>query len=72
MSDNHDHGDGDGDQPDTFDDRLADLARLIDTLVDERDEQRRLDHRRVVLRLLARLAADALARVAAQLDRLDA
>ena len=70
MTDVHD--DGQGDAPDTFDDRLADLARLIDTLADEADDRRRLAHRAVIVRLLTRLAADALSRIAAELDRVDA
>lgn len=60
-----------GDGPDTFDDRLADLARLIDTLADEIDGDRRLRHRAVIVRLLTLLASDAFARIAAQLDRLE-
>lgn len=69
MTDTHD--DGQGDAPDTFDDRLADLARLIDTLADEADANRRVVHRLVIVRLLAALGADALTRIAAQLERLD-
>jgi len=68
-----DHVDNDdqGDAPDTFDVRLADVARLIDTLVDERNDRRRLEPRDAIVRLLTRLAADALARIASQLERVD-
>lgn len=72
MTDVHDHDDGDqGDGPDTFDDRLAGLRALVDALADERDEVRRALHRRIAVRLLTRLAAEALTRISEQLDRLD-
>jgi hypothetical protein len=58
-----------GDAPDTFDDRLTDVRRLIDALVDELDDERRQHHRAVIVRLLTLLAADALARIAVELDR---
>lgn len=62
---------GQGDAPDTFDDRLADIARLIDTLADEATDVRRAAHRAIVVRLLTALAADALRRIADQLERVD-
>jgi hypothetical protein len=67
-----DHPADQGDAPDTVDDRLADIARLIDTLADEVDPGHRLAHRAVIVLLLARLGRDVLARVGELLDRLDA
>ena len=63
--------DDQGDGPDTFDDRLADLARLIDTLPDELDPDRRLRRRTIIVRLAALLVADATSQIALLLDPLD-
>lgn len=71
MSDDHVDDADQGDAPDTIDDRLAAVARLVDTLRDELDAGRRARHRAVAVRLLARLLTDLLARVAAELDELD-
>lgn len=67
----HDDDDGQGDGPDTLDDRLAAVGRLVDTLRDETDPDRRVRHRAVCLVLLARVGADALARIAVLLERLE-
>jgi hypothetical protein len=67
-----DHDDDQGDAPDTFDDRLADIGRLIDTLGDETDPHRRQLHRAVIVKLIALLGLSALDHIAAALDRLDA
>lgn len=59
-----------GDAPDTLEDRLTDLADLIDAIGFEVDDQRRLEHRLVVGVLLARFTDDVLGRVRELLDRL--
>jgi hypothetical protein len=62
---------GDGDTPDTFDDRLTDIRRLVGALTAETDVGRRQLHRFVIVRELALLAAGALQQIAAVLDELD-
>lgn len=48
--------DGSGDTPDTFEGRLAGITRLIDTLGNETDTERRRQRRATILRLLDRLS----------------
>lgn len=71
MSTNIDDQQPDGDAPDTFDDRLFAITRLIDTADDELDEARRRRRLALVLRLLTALALDANRRIIIQLDRLE-
>jgi hypothetical protein len=68
-----DHVDDDdqGDAPDRIDDRLADIARLIDALAGETDLGRRALHRAIAERLITRTGADVLDRIAALFHRLD-
>jgi len=61
--------DGFGDEPDTFDGRLAGIIRLIDTYTDETDETRRALRRAVIVRLLLSLLEDAINRAGVQLVR---
>jgi hypothetical protein len=58
----------DGDGPDRFDDRLAAIARLIDT--DPGDPAHHPQRVVIIAALLARAGVDALDRIAALLDRL--
>lgn len=60
----------DGDAPDTFDDRLAAITRLIDTAADEIDERRRIARRALIVRLLLELAQETSRLIVIQLDRL--
>jgi hypothetical protein len=59
-----------GDAPDTFEDRLAAITRLIDTAGDELDVRRRLARRLLILRLLTDLAQESTRLIVIQLDRL--
>jgi hypothetical protein len=56
--------------PDTFEDRLAVIVRLIDTADNDLDEVRRRKRQGVALVLLARLAHESNRKVVQQLDRL--
>ncbi len=60
-----------GDEPDTFDGRLAGIARLIDTFGFETVPARRELRRAVIERMLAEVQVDADRRIAALLARLD-
>ena len=60
-----------GDAPDTFDDRLEAITRLIDAIDDELDALRRRRRAALAMRLLAHLAVEANRRVVIQLDRLE-
>jgi hypothetical protein len=62
--------DSGGDAPDSFDDRLAVIVRLIDTMEHDNGDRRRA-RRALVLGLLVSLTRDATARIVVQLDRLD-
>lgn len=59
-----------GDEPDTFDGRLEGITRLIDTLTDEVNVERRLQRRATILRLLNDLLDLARERIAEQQERL--
>jgi hypothetical protein len=59
-----------GDAPDTFDDRLAAIIRLIDTADDDLDERRRIARRALIVRLLLELAQESTRLIVIQLDRL--
>lgn len=59
-----------GDEPDTFDGRLAGITRLIDTLGSESDSARRRARRATILRLLDRLSDQAFERISEQRERL--
>jgi len=61
-----------GDQPDTFDGRLAGIARLIDTFGDETDPDRRARRRAAVVQLLSHLHFDLSERIADLMQRLPA
>ena len=61
----------DGDEPDTFDGRLEGISRLIDTLRDEINIDRRLQRRATILRLLDGLLDLARERVTEQRERID-
>jgi hypothetical protein len=58
-----------GEQPDTFDGRLAGIIRLIDTFDDETIEGRREHRRLVIVRLLAAVLNEAVTKVGVELDR---
>ena len=60
-----------GDEPDTFDGRLAGISRLIDSLVDEVNAERRIRRRAKIIRLLDGLLDLARERVTEQRGRLD-
>jgi hypothetical protein len=60
-----------GDDPDTFDGRLAGITQLIDTFVDEINDERRIRRRAKILRLLDGLLDLARERVAEQRERID-
>lgn len=67
-TDHHD-ADDQADGPDTFDDRLAGIARLIDTFVFDPDDDHRRLRRVVIVRLLGELLDDSARRVLAELSR---
>lgn len=58
-----------GDAPDTFEDRLVVIVRLIDTADEEEDAHRKLLRRALILRLLSRLLQDTNTKIITQLDR---
>ncbi len=60
-----------GEEPDTFDGRLAGIIRLIDTLVDEVNDERRRRRRAAIIRLLDGLLDLARERVTEQRERID-
>lgn len=64
--------DGSGDVPDTFDGRLAGIARLIDTFDNETNEARREHRRLVIVRLLVAVLDEAITKVGGELDRVAA
>jgi hypothetical protein len=70
MTDGH-PDDGPGDGPDSIDDRLTAIRRLIDTAGNDHDPERRHQRRVVAFGLLAQLGMDVLAVVALEMDRLD-
>lgn len=71
MTDIAHDADDQGDGPDRLDDRLDDLARLIDALAADRDLTNRALRRVIAARLITATARDVLERIAALLDRLD-
>jgi hypothetical protein len=60
-----------GELPDTFDDRLTAIRRLIDTAGNDHDPERRHQRRQVAGGLLFQFVADVAAVAALELDRLD-
>ena len=61
----------DGDAPDTFEDRLTAITRLIDTADEETIEHRRIARRALIVRLLLALAQETNRLIVIQLDRLE-
>ena len=59
-----------GDGPDTIDDRIVVIVRLIDTADEETTEGRRLLRRLLILRLITHLQQDFSDLLQEQLDRL--
>lgn len=63
------HLDDDGDAPDTFEGRIVVIIRLIDTAPEEQTEDRQVERRALVLRLLIMLQQDMNDRISELLDR---
>jgi hypothetical protein len=61
-----------GEEPDTFEGRLAGIAQLIDTFGMETNTDRIIRRRLTIIRLLEGLRETVLDRIDAQFDRLDA